>query len=54
MRRILKIALIIAAVIVAIGIWVSLSRGARGEILSFGKWIGEMFERGWGEVSKRF
>ncbi|MBR6439938.1 MAG: hypothetical protein IKS61_01295 [Aeriscardovia sp.] len=53
MRRILKLALFIAAVIVAIGIWVSLSRGAKGEVVSLGRWIAEMFWRGWGEVSKR-
>lgn len=54
MRRILKLALFIAAVIVAIGIWISLSRAARGEIISVGRWIVEMFKRGWAEVSGKF
>lgn len=54
MRRILKFALFIAVVIVAIGIWVSLSRGVKGEIEYWASWIAQMFGRGWKAVEGRF
>ncbi|MBR4400015.1 MAG: hypothetical protein IKT06_03765 [Aeriscardovia sp.] len=53
-KIIIKLVLAACIVLVVIGIWVSLSRSARGDLIAAFKWAGEMFRQGWGAVSKKF
>ncbi|MBQ1299125.1 MAG: hypothetical protein II014_02615 [Bifidobacteriaceae bacterium] len=53
MRKIVKLAIWACVILILIGIWMSLSRGARGDVLSVFKWLGSMLRQGWGFVSHK-
>lgn len=54
MRRLIKLAIWASVILILIGIWVSLSKGARSEAASVFKWLGSMLRQGWETVSHKF
>ncbi|MBO6050020.1 MAG: hypothetical protein J6O91_01810 [Aeriscardovia sp.] len=53
MRRLIKLAIWVCVILILIGIWVSLSKGARSEVVSIFKWLGSMLGQGWSAVSHK-
>lgn len=54
MRKLVKLVLAVCVIFVAIGVWISLSQGARREAVSFFHWLETMFWLGWADVSHKF